>query len=673
MRKVTVISRRDWTGQVIRGQLRGLLRGLVDVDYVSIEQGIASLIDADLVVVSNATIVRNIGRFLQDSTHVLTMKRTIAKASWGQVMDIPPGTRVLVVNDQRESTDETMTLIHELGANHLELVPYYPGAPLPDDLPLVAVTPNEAHHVPPGVPTIVNVGERVLDGYTIIDILTKLDMFNAPTIRQMISFIEATIPISPKLFGTLHSVMESKHHLELVLEVMGEGIVAYDDVGNILIINGFAEKIFQTTSWKARGTPLRDFFTGDLAELPDSESMEDVTCTLGGDKYIVNKYPLYLNGHYMGGVIRFREHTEIERLEQKIRRESLRHGYTAKYTFDSIIGQGPGIASARMLAAKMARGNAPVLIEGDSGVGKELFAQAIHNASPRRRHPFVAFNCASVPDSLIESELFGYEDGAFTGARKGGKPGLFELAHQGTVFLDEIGDISQSLQAKLLRVLQEKEIVRVGGNLVKTIDIRVLAASNRDLEELVRQGRFRKDLYYRINTLLLRLPPLKERREDIIPLLEHYLGLYGVNRSISEDARRVLQAHLWPGNVRELRNCATFIVNMSEKPVIAVEDLPPGITGPARTGEDSSGTGEGALAAETRAILNVIHRSRQEGRAIGRGGITRELRGVGVLLTELEVRGRLRTLALDGLLVSGRGRAGVRLTRAGQHYLETIP
>lgn len=282
----------------------------------------------------------------------------------------------------------------------------------------------------------------------------------------------------------------------------------------------------------------------------------------------------------------------------------------------------------------------------------------------------MAFNCAAVPDQLIESELFGYEDGAFTGTRKGGKQGLFELAHRGTIFLDEIGDLSRNLQAKLLRVLQEKEVVRVGGNKVKRIDIRVLTATNRDLQRMVREGEFRQDLYYRINALRLRIPALRDRREDILPLLNHFFQHYGVKRTLCEETRLVLENYPWPGNVRELANCATYLANMSEQSCIAPGDLPLDIReypplGRA-TNNELSPPPRLVLEEELNAVLAVIREAELVGQRVGRGEIARQLADKGLRLSEQEVRSRLRTLNELGFADSGKGRAGTRLTPAGR-------
>ena len=252
---------------------------------------------------------------------------------------------------------------------------------------------------------------------------------------------------------------------------------------------------------------------------------------------------------------------------------------STRYTLDSIVGASGAIQDLRKEALKAAATNLPVLISGESGTGKELFSQAIHHASPRRLHPFVRINCAAIPRDLMESELFGYDEGAFTGALSKGKPGKFELAHHGTVFLDEIGDLPLDMQPKLLRVLEEKALERVGGTKVVPVDFRLIAATNQNLEEMVAQGRFRRDLFYRLNVIPLNIPPLRERREDIIPLARLMLReilkeTTSGEIEIDPQAETILRNYDWPGNVRELSNVLERIISSLEGKTIFARHVP---------------------------------------------------------------------------------------------------
>jgi transcriptional regulator with PAS, ATPase and Fis domain len=273
---------------------------------------------------------------------------------------------------------------------------------------------------------------------------------------------------------------------------------------------------------------------------------------------------------------------KVSFLESKVRmyENELISLRSTRYTFDSMIGVSNSIAALKKQALKSAATSLPVVITGESGTGKELLAQAIHHASSRRLFPFVRVNCPAIPKDLFESELFGYDRGAFTGARSEGKPGKFELVQHGSIFLDEIGDLPFEMQPKLLRVLEEKEFERVGGTALIKADFRLLAATNHNLEEMLEENRFRKDLFYRLNVITMHIPPLRDRREDIIPIAEHLLnrialdsGLHEI--SITPQAQEALRSYNWPGNVRELSNVLERVTSYMEKDAIFLRDLPP--------------------------------------------------------------------------------------------------
>lgn len=251
---------------------------------------------------------------------------------------------------------------------------------------------------------------------------------------------------------------------------------------------------------------------------------------------------------------------------------------TTKYNLDDIYGVSNEINIAKSKVKKIARVNSNVVILGESGVGKELFAHSIHNESQRADGPFVTLNCSAIPENLFEAELFGYEEGAFTGAKKGGNIGKFELAQGGTIFLDEIGDMSFSMQVKLLRVLQEKEVLRIGGDSPIKVDARVICATNKDLEKMVEDGTFREDLYYRLNVLTLEVPPLRERKEDIPILMDKFLGEFyketGMFRKTTKNVINRLCKYDWPGNVRELRNVTERMAVSAEGVNITIDDIP---------------------------------------------------------------------------------------------------
>ena len=309
-----------------------------------------------------------------------------------------------------------------------------------------------------------------------------------------------------------------------------------------------------------------------------------------GQSMVVQRIPIRKNGKVIAvfGQVMFKDVKDVGKLAKdlslleskvKLYEEELINLRSTRYTFDSIIGKSQSIKLLKKEALNAAANQFPVLITGESGTGKELFAQAIHHASPRKLYPFVRINCSAIPKDLLESELFGYEKGAFTGAKSEGKPGKFEIANHGTVFLDEIGDLPLEMQPKLLRVVEEKEFERVGGTQVIRSDFRVIAATNQNLEEMLPEGRFRKDLFYRLNVIPLNIPPLRERRDDIIPLVRFFLQQMAQEAALNEirldpEAEKTLRKHDWPGNVRELSNVLERILSSIESDMIRMVDLP---------------------------------------------------------------------------------------------------
>ena len=269
-------------------------------------------------------------------------------------------------------------------------------------------------------------------------------------------------------------------------------------------------------------------------------------------------------------VIKFDRVKSIHKLVNKI------GGFTARYTFDCIIGSSPCMESAKSLGRLAAKNDTNLLILGESGVGKDVLAQAVHNASHRADGPFIAINCAALPKGLIESELFGYETGAFTGANKSGNPGKFELADGGTLFLDEIGDMPLDVQATLLRVIQNKEIIRIGGKKPKSIDVRIIAATNSDLETAVENKLFRSDLYYRLNVLSIKIPPLRQRLEDVPALMDYFVRLHGSEENLAmftPEIRHIFETHSYPGNVRELENMVERVLIAADDDTLHIHDL----------------------------------------------------------------------------------------------------
>ncbi|MGI6078648.1 MAG: sigma-54 interaction domain-containing protein [Fastidiosipilaceae bacterium] len=395
-----------------------------------------------------------------------------------------------------------------------------------------------------------------------------------------------TLALKIKEEDFLKGLVYSYRYLKSIIDCLEEGLITTDLNGKVMHYN----KTAQTLLGEAVSSS-----NASLGLLLGSKRADEIINIVGSKKKVLEKEmridakperlhlmiharPITTEKGVQGIAIALNQFTKIRRLVNRYSSTSSE----INYTVDDILGVSKPIQQLREKIKSVASSNSTVLIRGESGTGKELVARAIHNYGAWSQGPFVAINCSAIPESLLESELFGYEDGAFTGARKGGKMGKFELADQGTLFLDEIGDMAQFLQVKLLRVLQERRIERIGGLYPIPVDVRVIAATNRDLEKMIAQGEFREDLYYRINVIPITIAPLRERKDDIDVLCEFFIDAYNKQldknvQKVSKEFRRKLYEYSWPGNVRELQNAIEYAMNLADGDFLDVKHLPVGI------------------------------------------------------------------------------------------------
>lgn len=375
---------------------------------------------------------------------------------------------------------------------------------------------------------------------------------------------------------------KTSHQLDVLIGSIHEGILAIDEDGLITTLNQSAQQMIQRDRTQLIGTPLNDVWPGSpmLEVLRTGKGYiekEERYIRDGHEMHvIVTARPILMEEKVTGVVASFRPMADARRLAYELT------GETKDLVFSEIYGQSRAIALIKKQAEQVARGTSNILITGESGTGKGMMAAAIHFASNRRDGPFITVNCGAIPETLLESELFGYAGGAFTGARREGKPGKFELADGGTIFLDEIGDLPLHLQVKLLHVLQTKQVERVGSNRVIPVNIRVISATNKNLEEMIKTKEFREDLYFRLNVIPLHMPPLRERKEDIPLLMDSFLAKYCqrmglVKLDFTPRVRDLFTRYSWPGNVRELENAIEYAVNMTTSPFIDIDCVPPRI------------------------------------------------------------------------------------------------
>jgi len=605
-----------------------------------------------------------IKKHIREDAKVIILGTTITNEQYKKITEISTTSQVMLANYSPEMTLETLALFRQIGLTDYDFVPYYPGKPVQVDVD-IAVTPGEAEIVPQHVKSVIDIGHRTLDMQTIAELAVDVgreDLLNTDRFVHHFKLLK-NASNSMSVLMDRANIIESQFFK--LLNVIDEGIIATEKDGTIFAINDKAQAILGL-SGKEIGQNIQTFINHEYVKtaISKSKTMNQKLIQLNNNYLSFKAVSVQLAGMVTSILFVINRFEEKEKNQHKLRSQILGKGHVAKYTFDDILGHCPAIAENREMANRMARSDASVLVMGESGTGKELFAQAIHNASKRHEYQFVAINCAAIPENLLESELFGYEEGAFTGAKKGGKMGLFELAHNGTLFLDEIGEMPVQLQGRLLRVIQEKEVMRIGGDQVICIDVRIIAATNKHLKQRVREHHFRSDLYYRLNVLTLKLPPLRERGQDILYIFETMVKGMNYDYTLSSEAETYLLNYTWEGNLREMKNCVDYLAYI-EKPEITLKDLQYHLD------DDSGLTIETAPMDGPSFILKCLYQSRKEMKGMGRREILKQAKNQGQFIGEAEIRRLMQSLADEGLVTIGKGRGGSTLTQKGIVFVET--
>ncbi|MEI3281248.1 MAG: sigma 54-interacting transcriptional regulator [Enterocloster sp.] len=525
-------------------------------------------------------------------SQIMSIEVTFYWETLKKLFEIPQGTKVLFVNVTSNMAREAITQLSSLGVNHLQFIPYYPGAVLEEPVD-IAVTPGESRFVPPSVKTVIDCDHRPCSYGMMVEIALRLGLEYLPETESFMNYakVVASNHYSFDLMYAKSRRQESQMHI--LAESLDEGLIGVNETGDIFVCNKKACQIARISEELTMGKKGEEVFPyiPFYQVLREKKAVPEKIIRLFGTDISLAVVPVVRKENCIGAFAMLQKFNEQESRQNALRRQMMQKGHYARYTLDDVIGISTAITETKNILRKMAATDSPVLLMGETGTGKELMAHALHQASRRADGPFIAINVAAMPENLLESELFGYEEGAFTGAKKGGRPGLFEFAHQGTLFLDEVEGMSLSMQVKLLRVLQEGEIMRVGGGSIIRVDVRIVAATNESLEEKIQDGSFRKDLYYRLNALTVEIPPLRKRGDDIFLLLDYFMRKMGGDFTLSEGVKAFLRRHPWPGNIRELQNAVEYF-NYLAKPVIGLSDLPPTMT---RFVDDGSDDGEGEV------------------------------------------------------------------------------
>ena len=564
----------------------------------------------------------------------------------------PKGTRALVVNVTKFMAEEVIAQLCQAGYGHLTFLPWYPGCEEGGETARLAITPGERGCVPSFVTECIDLGPRQIDIVTIIELAVKLKCEYVFKTRRFFEFFEKQYNTSAGVSILVEQNQLLEQRLSTLVQMFDPGLVGISGDNEVFDCNFRAAAQLKKTRAEVLHLRAPDFLEAELLERCATQQVP-LTKQYAAEGYAVQLTPITRGVEYQGAFVALRPAAAGDSTARA--NPASGKGHVAKYRFADICGSSRQILQTIELAKKMARTDSSILITGERGTGKELFAHAVHNSSVRAKAPFVAINCAALPDNLLESELFGYEGGAFTGAKKGGKIGLFELANTGSIFLDEIEGMAASTQLKLLRVIQEREMMRVGGDRVIPIDVRIISASNQDLLPLMESGKFRRDLFYRVSTLPLNLPPLRRRREDLLLLMEQFKSTLHLTFVLTEEAKAVLLRYRWPGNIRELRNCVEYL-GCQNLPVIEPENLPYTICGPGQDEELESPEPERFERELLRALAAGSRGRKQLQRILGQAGCA---------VTEGQLRRELERMKAQGWITSGAGRGGSSLTEVG--------
>ncbi|HCU2959742.1 TPA: sigma 54-interacting transcriptional regulator [Clostridioides difficile] len=620
------------------------------------------IINDDVILVMSVERLDKIINNILDKKKVIVVRRTFREDKIYNLLSLPQGTNVLIVNDSDETTLETISLFYKIGVTNIRPIPYMNDNNYKNIK--IAITPGVPEKVPSFISDIFDLGHRYIDISTFIEIINLLQIDSKEIQSNLVKYSEEIISLDTGIKDKYKELFLKIEELDTILNLSKDGILFTSKDGEINTYNSKVKDILDINE-DIYGKYIEDIFVDSLKVLLSEKEILDKVVVFN-KKYInVNKKNIYNRDEKMGTYYSLQEITYIKKLEQNLTKKLREKGQIAKYTFKDIKTNSPKMFECIDLAKKVSKSDLSILIRGESGTGKELIAQSIHNNSNRKNHPFIAVNCAAVPENLLESQLFGYDKGTFTGGLKDGKQGLFELANNGTIFLDEIGDMPLELQTKLLRVLQEKQIMPVGSHNVINIDVRIISATNKNLEQMIDNSQFREDLYYRLNTIPINIPPLRERKEDILIIMEDLINKKLV---ITPEAKKLIQNYMWKGNIRELQNVTSYLNIMCED-IVLEKDLPPNLRS-----SDNKNTSL-KLKYSKNDILNILEiliLNKESDVGIGRGLILKALLDKNLQITEGKIKKIFEYLKKEELIICSSGRYGSKITQKGEDFYNKL-
>ncbi len=663
MNKLIIVTYSKEIGDTYRREVENFFGDDLKIDNItSSSDDIAKIKDYDLILLSDFDLIKVCKEYVLDSAKILKVMKDIHPNGIRNLEQVPYNSTAYIVNVGPKTAQESVNLVYNHGRTDLILYPYYPqynGELKEVDF---VITQGEEDFCPDVSAPIINIYDTIIDVQLYWEIILH---FNLPEKKyaEKIAAYSTANNSSESFSHVVNKNVVQNNIIKMLFENLDEGIIMID---NDNIITDCSNR---SLNWL--GKTYEEVINKNIHKVMDIEgnslkSGQERIITINNHVLIYNVLEGLKAVNNGRRIIILKELETVRRKINKHSKDAIELGNITKYNIKDIVGESKVMKDLKELCLKMAINESSVLIHGESGTGKELFAHVIHSNSMRKDNQFVAINCASVPENLLESEFFGYEEGAFTGAKKGGKKGLFEVANGGTLFLDEIAEIPLHLQNRLLRVLQEREVSRVGGNTIIKVDVRVVAATNVDLKKQVEKGLFRKDLYYRLCVLPLIIPPLRKRQQDVIEIFENLCKRAGANIVLSQEVREFFISYGWDGNIRELRNCFEYL-NFLNKPIITMEDLPPNMAA-GWVEQDYTPQISNEVATEDKieqCIMEIIYEENRKNKKIGRKGISDRLLLKNVFKSEQEVRNILLKLAAEGYLIIHKGRAGSQITSKG--------
>lgn len=653
MKQILVVCVGIPTGESITAELNAVFQGVAQAEFCLCHQLRERAEGRDIVLFSSKY-CQALCREEPISAVSLPAQRVINYRNLQEVIELEAGSRVLLVNDDKDTAAEAIGQLMEIGLTDLYYVPCCPGSPSHPEVS-IAITPGERSYVPGHITRVIDIGVRTLDIRTIYDLARLLGAEHLLDQSLVARYLSQIVTVSKSLSQSRRQTERTERLLAGIFDQVDSGIAYIGPELRLLRTNPLFESILGQSREQLLGRRLEELFGDRFRRVTEGSFVVPVrsrTVLLRikaldavGSSYLVTADCA----------------DTIQKLDRRIRQDSAPLRRRRLYTFQDYLTWDEGCRKMLALAEKFTRTGGTVLIQGESGTGKEILAQSIHSGSPRRKAPFIPVNITSLTPTLAESELFGYEDASFTGAKKGGKAGIFELADGGTVFIDEIGDAAPELQAKLLRALEEKSIRRVGGAEEIPIRVSIVAATNKDLPAMIREGKFREDLFFRLNMFPLSTIPLRDRPGDILPLLRHFLGLDAelTQTLLGPEIRQFLQNYRWPGNVRELMNVAEYIKLTHEGRPLAPRDLPAYMSAEEANGERVF------LSRPEYLVLNAV--SGRGPRGVGRNRLQGMLSESGADLGIGKIRAILRALEERGLITQERN--GCTVTDRGTSAL----